>query len=341
VHLATDALRDVIISHYFKYRGNGDDALTRFAEEMSRECPNTLFSHIDGKQYYRQLRQDADFIKKYLAQTNGLRPRDIDSVLTNEAITIVSKYGSSRDDVTMILTERLFNTLLFTSGVEADVTQKAARELQHCINFDALPELSKGYVFLVLGVKAYNEKDYISSLAYLPKYYSTAYSNDPFYIRMRWYKIVMECFGRVDSGEWDTVIPQEFTKEWLWETNRYKFLNNSLLHYFSVTDEIVDKDNNLISIKLNENTGRIYTNNASHKFRFIRYGIETKIVLKGKVHVVLLLQRAIWRDLDNDCEVMNLYRIKYNDGVKLQDFDTYINAVLKKDISTRTDKAIE
>lgn len=340
VRLSTEILKDVIVSHYFRYEDNGVESLVLFAEEMSRECPNILFSHIDGKQYYRQLRQDADFIKRYVAQTNGMKPRDIDPVLTTETIKILSRYCSSRDDITMILTERLFNTLLFTNGVEKNVTQKAAGDLQQCINFDAIPELSKGYVYLVLGVKAYNEKDYVPALAFLSKYYTLAYPNDPFFIRMRWYEIVKECFGRVDSGEWDTVVPQDFSKAWMWEMNRYKFLNNSLLHYFSVTDEKTDRDNNLITIKLTENTGRIYSNNASHKFRFIRYGTETRIALKGKVHIVLLLQRAIWRDLDEDCEVMNLYRIKYPDGVKLQDFDTYINAVLKKDISTRTDSVI-
>lgn len=340
VLLSTDILKDIIISHYFKYEDNGIDSLVQFAEEMSNECPNTLFSHFDGKKYYRQLRQDADFLKKYLAQTNGMKPQDIDSGLTNEAIKVVSKYGSSRDDVTMILTERLFNALLFNSGVDLDATQKAAWDLQQSINFDALPELTKGHVYLVLGVKAYNEKDYVPALAFLSKYYTLAYPNDPFFIRMRWYEIVKECFGRVDSREWDTVIPQDFPKAWMWEMNRYKFLNNSLLHYFSVTHEKADRDNNLITIKLTENTGRIYSNNASHKFRFIRYGTETRIALKGKVHIVLLLQRAIWRDLDEDCEVMNLYRIKYPDGVKLQDFDTYINAVFKKDISTRTDSVI-
>ena len=339
VRLSIDILKDVIISHYFKYEDDGIESLARFAKEMSCECPNTLFSHIDGKQYYRQLSQDANFIKKYLAWTNGMRPQDIDSVLTNEVIKVVSKYGSSRDDVTMILTERLFNALLFNSGVDLDATQKAAWDLQQSINFDALPELTKGHVYLVLGVKAYNEKDYVPALAFLSKYYTLAYQNDPFFIRMRWYEIVKECFWRVDFGEWDTVIPQDFSKAWKWEMNRYKFLNNSLLHYFSVTDEKTDRDNNLITIKLTENTGRIYSNN-SHKFRFIRYGTETKIALNGKVHVVLLLQRAMWRDLDEDCEVMNLYRIKYPDGVKLQDFDTYINAVLKKDISTRTDSVI-
>ena len=340
VRLSTEILKGVIISHYFRYEDNGVESLVRFAEEMSRECPNILFSHIDGKQYYRQLRQDADFIKRYVGQTNGMKPRDIDPVLTTETIKILSRYCSSRDDITMILAERLFNTLLFTNGVEKDVTQKAAVDLQQCINFDAIPELSKGYVHLVLGVKAYNEKDYVSALAFLSKYYTLAYQNDPFFIRMRWYEIVKECFGRVDSGEWDTVILQDFSKAWKWEMNRYKFLNNSLLHYFSVTDEKTDRDNNLITIKLTENTGRIYSNNASHKFRFIRYGTETKIALKGKVHIVLLLQRAVWHDLDDDCEVMNLYRIKYPDGVKLQDFDTFINAVLKKDISTRTDSVI-
>lgn len=340
VRLSTEILKDVIVSHYFRYEDNGVESLVLFAEEMSRECPNILFSHIDGKQYYRQLRQDADFIKRYVAQTNGMKPRDIDPVLTTETIKILSRYCSSRDDITMILTERLFNTLLFTNGVEKDVTQKAAGDLQQCINFDAIPKLSKGYVYLVLGVKAYNEKDYVPALAFLSKYYTLAYPNDPFFIRMRWYEIVKECFGRVDSGEWDTVVPQDFSKAWMWEMNRYKFLNNSLLHYFSVTDEKTDRDNNLITIKLTENTGRIYSNNASHKFRFIRYGTETKIALKGKVHIVLLLQRAVWHDLDDDCEVMNLYRIKYPDGVKLQDFDTFINAVLKKDISTRTDSVI-
>ena len=276
VRLSTEILKDVIVSHYFRYEDNGVESLVLFAEEMSRECPNILFSHIDGKQYYRQLRQDADFIKRYVAQTNGMKPRDIDPVLTTETIKILSRYCSSRDDITMILTERLFNTLLFTNGVEKDVTQKAAGDLQQCINFDAIPELSKGYVYLVLGVKAYNEKDYVPALAFLSKYYTLAYPNDPFFIRMRWYEIVKECFGRVDSGEWDTVIPQDFSKAWKWEMNRYKFLNNSLLHYFSVTDEKTDRDNNLITIKLTENTGRIYSNNASHKFRFIRYGTDVK-----------------------------------------------------------------
>ena len=341
VRLSIDILKDVIISHYFKYEDNGVESLVRFVEEMSRECPNTLFSHIDGKQYYRQLRQDADFIKKYLARTNGIRPQDIDPVLTNEAIKIVSKYLSSRDDISMILTERLFYTQLSNNGVENDVTLKAAGDLQKCINFDSLPGLTKGYVNLVLGVKAFNEKNYSPALAFLHKYYTLAYQNDPFFIRMRCYKIVNECFEQVDSGEWDTVIPQEFSNEWLWEKNRYKFLNNSLLHYFLVTDEKVDKDNNLISIRLNENTGCIFTNNASHKFRFIRYGTETKIELKGKVHVVLLLQRAVWHDLDDDCEVMNLYQIKYPDGVKLRDFNTYINAVLKSYIRIMTHNVIE
>ncbi len=337
VHLATDPLKGVIISHYFKY---GDNVLTRFAEEMSRECPNTLFSHIGRKQYYRQLRQDADFIKRYITRTNGMKPIDIAPVLTKEALRVLSNYCSSRDDVTMILKERLFNSLLFTSGFEIDVTQKAAHELQHCANFDALPKLSKGYVYFVLGVKAYNEKNYLSAMTLLHNYYTLGYQNDLFFFRMRWYQIIKECFECVNSEEWDTVIPHEFTQEWMWETNRYKFLNNSLLHYFSVANEKVDKDNNLISIKLTENPGLIYSNKASHKFRFIRYRTETKIVLKGKAHVVLLLQRAIWQDLNDDCEVMNLYRIKYSDGVKLQDFDTYINAVLKKDISIRTDREI-
>lgn len=333
VHLSTDFLKGVIISHYFKYEDNGVEPLARFAEEMYRECPNTLFSHIEGKRYYRQLRQDADFIKRYIA----LKPQDIDFGLTAGAIKIISRYCSSVDDIIMILTERLFNILLFTDGVETDVTQKVAEDLQQCTSFDAIPELSKWYAFLVLGVKAYNEKDYISALAFLLKYYTSAYNNAPFHFRMRWYRIVSECLARVDYGEWFPIAPQEFTKEWIWEKNRYKFLDNSLLYYFSIVDEKVDKESNLITINLIERDDQINSLNASHRFRFVRYGIETQIALNGNVHVIIILQRAIWQDLDDDCEVMNLYKIKYQDGMKLKDFDTYINAVLKNNIGNRTD----
>lgn len=330
VHLTVDASKSAIISHYFSYGVNDHDALTRFANEMARVCPSTLFTHIDGKSYYKQLKQDSEALKNYLSRTAGLNPKDFNPVLTQEMLKIVSKYCSSHDDITMMLLVRYFYAVLFANGVDDEITQSAANELLECTNFSSVQEAIRGYVYLVHGLKAYNDKDYVSALSNLSQYCLLAYTNDAFNIRMRWYKIVNECFGRIDTLEGDDVVPKEFMEKWEWESYKYKFLNNGLIRHFSVTGVIEDRENKQITIKLDENPGRIYTDKASHKFRFMRYVFETQIAMKGKVHVILCCRRGYWEDLDDNTEQTTLYPIKYSDGVKLKDFKTFINTIFKK-----------
>ena len=331
VCLAVDASKSAIISHYFRYDVDDEPSvLMRFANEMARVCPNSLFSHIGGKPFYKQLKQDSDALKRYLTRTVGLNHKDINPVLTQEMLKVVSKYCSSHDDITMMLLIRYFNSVLITNGVDDEITQRVANELLECTNFESVQDITRGYVYLVLGLKAYNDTDYKLSLSYLSQYCLLAYSNDAFDIRMRWYKIVNECLGRLETFERDDIVPKGFMEEWEWESNKYKFLNNSLIRHFSITDVKEDKENNQITIKLDENTGRIYTDKASHKFRFLRYVFETQIAMKGKVHVILCCRRGYWKDLDDNTEQTSLYPIKYADGVKLKDFKTFINTIFKK-----------
>lgn len=339
VCLAVDASKSAIISHYFRYDVDDDHSvLMRFADEMSQVCPNTLFSHIGGKPFYKQLKQDSDALKRYLTRTVGLNHKDIIPVLTQEMLKVVSKYCSSHDDITMMLLIRYFNSVLITNGVDDEITQRVANELLECTNFESAQDTTRGYVYLVLGLKAYNDTDYKLSLSYLSQYCLLAYSNDAFDIRMRWYKIVNECLGRLETFERDDIVPMGFMGKWEWESNKYKFLNNSLIRHFSISDVKEDKENKQITIKLDENTGRIYTDKASHKFRFLRYVYETQIAMKGKVQVILCCRRGYWEDLDDNTEQTNLYPIKYSDGVKLKDFKTLINTIFKKwEISTITD----
>lgn len=343
VCLALEKSKSAIISHYFRYDVDDEHSvLMRFTDEMSQVCPNTLFSHIGGKPFYKQLKQDSDALKRYLTRTVGLNHKDINPVLTQEMLKVVSKYCSSHDDITMMLLIRYFNSVLFANGVDDEITQRVANELLECTNFESVQDITRGYVYLVLGLKAYNDTDYKLSLSYLSQYCLLAYSNDAFDIRMRWYKIVKECLGRLETFERDDIVPKGFMEKWEWESNKYKFLNNSLIRHFSITDVKEDKENKQITIKLDENTGRIYTDKASHKFRFLRYVFETQIAMKGKVQVVLCCRRGYWEDLDDNTEQTNLYPIKYSDGVKLKDFKTLINTIFKKwEISAITDLSIK
>lgn len=326
VCLAVDASKSAIITHYFSYDTDEHSVLMRFAGEMSCVCPRPLNILINGNSYYKHLKQDSDALKKYLSRTVGLNPKDINPVLTQEMLKIVSKYCSSHDDITLMLLIRYFNSVLFINGVDDEITQSVANELLECTNFASVQDAIRGYVYLVLGLKAYNDKNYVSSLSYLSQYYLLAYSSDAFDIRMRCYRIVNECMGEIETIEVNDVVPKGFMELWEWESYKYKFLNNSLIRHFSVVGIIEDKENKQITIKLDENAG----SKASHKFRFLRYGVESQIAMKGKVHVILCCRRGYWKDLSDGTEQTNFYPIKYPDGVKLKDFKTFINTIFKK-----------
>lgn len=323
-------LEPIIISHYFKYKGRGSeiDIMMRFAEELAPQYKCSLFSKMEEKRYIRELQQDSDNLKQLISQIDDTSAQQKVALFPVEVINIVSKYYSSRDDIFMILGLCSYEAALPIKGLEDELTQNIAQLLQQCVNFKELPAPVRGSVSLVLGLKAYNDKDYTSALSSMYNYYSLSYKNDSLDNKLRWYQVIEDCFINIDSFEWDSIVPVKLVEEWQWEAYKYKYLKKDILTYFSVSNISENKKDNMITIVLNEKTKRTFQDNTPNRFRFLRQAIETRIVFRDAVQVSVYLRRAVWYDLKDNCEVLNIYAIKNSKGI-LKDFNTYIKAVFK------------
>ena len=328
ISLSIDRFKGVVISHYFRYDENDYDILVSFADEMARVCPEIMFPYLSGSSYYKQLKQDAKTLKNYLLQTCMIPKTDID--ITQKTIKLVSKYCSPDDDIMMSFLIRYFNKLLSYNGIGDDNLQRVADNLYSCANFRNVPNSTRGHVFLVRGMKAYNEKNYISSLSYLAQYWLLSDSNNESNTRIRCYRSISECLPRLSPFEINDAVPMGFMEIWKWDSNKYKYLDESITQQFSITDIIENKGNNQIIIILDEKPSILFTYKSSHKFRFVKYTVETQVSMRGKVDVLLRFRRGIWHDLDDDNEQMNLYPTRHSDGVKYKEFNDFIHTVYNR-----------
>ncbi len=121
-----------------------------------------------------------------------------------------------------------------------------------------------------------------------------------------------------------------FMEIWKWDSNKYKYLDESITQQFSITDIIENKGNNQIIVLLDEKPSILFTYKSSHKFSFVKYAIETQVSMKGEVNVLLRFRRGLWHDLDDDSEQMNLYPTRHSDGVKYKEFNDFIHTVYNR-----------
>lgn len=328
ISLSIDRLKGVVVSHYFRYDENDYDILVSFADEMARVCPEIMFPYLSGSSYYKQLKQDAKTLKNYLLQTCMTPKTDID--ITQKTIKLVSKYCSPDDDIMMSFLIRYFNKLLSYNEIGDNNLQRVADNLYSCVNFRNVPNSTRGNVFLVRGMKAYNEKNYISSLPYLAQYWLLSDSNNESNTRIRCYRSISECLPRLSPFEINDALPMGFMEMWKWDSNKYKYLDESITQQFSITDIIENKGNNQIIVLLDEKPSILFTYKSSHKFSFVKYAIETQVSMKGEVNVLLRFRRGLWHDLDDDSEQMNLYPTRHSDGVKYKEFNDFIHTVYNR-----------
>lgn len=340
IRFATDVLGEVVVSHFFRYEGRGSEkqTLLRFVQAMAPQYQCSFFSNMERKRYVRQLRQDADTLMKKLSQMDDSKAQQKAPLIPIEAVKIMLTHCTLHSDITMIMGLCSYEVLLTINSLEDDNVRACAQTLHQCIHFDALPQGVRGSIALVLGVKAYQEKDYTAALPFMCDYYALSYKNDSLSNRLKWNNIITGCM-HIRSSDWDNIVPARFSKEWRWEVCKYKYIEK-LLKYFTIADISEDKERKQITINLNEKQQRTSLDKTANRFRFQHYGVETRLVFRDNVQVVVCLRRSVWLDRENNYEAMNLYAIKYPDGVKLKDFNTYIKTVFRDKIYGLTNNNI-
>lgn len=327
ISLVADVLKGVLISHYFPYDVDGG-SLMSFIDETLRFCTDGV-TNLEANQYYQRLKNDAEDLNRFIGQTCFLEFYQVHPDVISTAMQAVLRYCTPRDDVFMYLAAMNFHSMLYTYGVEDERTREAAGSLSQCINYGLVQPIIRGHVSLVLGVKAYGYNDYKSALPYLSDYYSLAYDSESFVNQLHWYRAVKDCRNHVESDVFNELTSASLQKDWNWVEHKFMFIDNALLFNFKIDCALEDKENNLIKLELTERPDKINSESSSHEFIFNRHSLETSITIDGKIKVVLHCRRGLWRDLDDGGDVMNLYRIKYPDGVKLKDFETFIKAIFK------------